>query len=311
MKQRDGWVARLFPNGGKHPAKGVNACDVDVIAPCAWAAGATHIGRLRKNNEDGFLCAPERSLFIVADGVGGHAAGEQASAAAISHLDAFFSPDKLTAGSLNCANAAEQLIRDALCQAHVAVLALAKDHPDWAGMGSTAVVAVIQSGVLTVGNVGDSRLYLLRDESLQILTRDHSMAAVLLEQGQLSIEEARSPRFRNQLTQVLGISRSIDPATCRAVIQPGDRLVLCSDGLWDMLDDNEIARVSVQHDEPVEAVEALIRAANAAGGKDNITAILISISKEMCSIADPVVWNADEDDAGSATAAAQVKYIAR
>jgi protein phosphatase len=159
---------------------------------------------------------------------------------------------------------------------------------------------VLDGARLHVSNLGDSRAYAIRGrdrpedpphgrraggtptggDDIKLLTKDHSVAAALMDQGQLTPEQARMHPLRNHLTASLGIPQPVTPAYVSVAVQPGDRIVLCSDGLWDMLSDAEIADLSIAHSDPREAVKALISAANAAGGLDNITVIVVAVGAE-------------------------------
>ena len=277
---------------------------VEAIAPaqletrgCAWAAGASDQGRNRPNNEDDFLLSPERCLFIVCDGMGGHAAGEVASGEAIEALDELLPAESLARALAAGDESVESLLREALQQANERMVALGQKNSSWAGMASTAVIGVLHGTRLHVSNLGDSRAYRVRGfdfaqpgptpssvegrgDQITLLTRDHSVAAALVDQGQLTPEQARMHPLRNHLTASLGIPQPVTPAYTCVAVQPGDRIVLCSDGLWDMLSDAEIAHLSIGHPDPHEAVKALISAANAAGGLDNITVIVVAVGAE-------------------------------
>ncbi|RYG70517.1 serine/threonine-protein phosphatase [bacterium] len=240
-----------------------------------WFWGRSDRGLVRGNNEDRFWLDGERHLFIVADGMGGHAAGEEASRIAIEALNQFFAADAIEAA--RSGGHFPELLRAALGHANDAVLQTSQTRSEWSGMGSTAVVALLQDGHLHLANAGDSRAYLLRGDKIHLLSRDHSVAAALAEQNHIAREEVRTHPLRNRLTVCLGIEVNIEPHLSRIALQPEDRLLLCSDGLWDMLSDEEIARLWRQYPDAKVAVDALIAAANAAGGKDNITVVALNI----------------------------------
>ncbi|RYX85673.1 Stp1/IreP family PP2C-type Ser/Thr phosphatase [bacterium] len=233
-----------------------------------WFYGDTHTGQVRTNNEDRFLCDEARGLFIVADGMGGHAAGEEASRIVLATLSNVLTPDVLSAPSPHKA------LADVLQTANNEVIRQSESNFQWRGMGSTVVVASLQDDTLYTANVGDSRAYVLREGRLHQISRDHSVAAGLAEQNQIKREEIRTHVLRNRLTMCLGIEEQIMPDTLRLDLQHGDCVLLCSDGLWDMLADEEITHLLQLYQAPPEAVKALIQAANEAGGKDNITAIV-------------------------------------
>lgn len=242
---------------------------------CAWAFGGSDIGLVRPDNEDAWLCDPERGLFIVADGMGGHVAGERASHLAIETLDATLSAEHLRAACAEGEEAVRTLLCDAMVQTNAAILQLADEHPEWSGMGTTAVIAVLDGQRLYVANVGDSRAYLVHGERAVSLTRDHSVAAMLVANDMLDRAEMREHPLRNRLTMVLGADYPLDPAFIAQTLQPGERIILCSDGLWDMLEDSDIAQIVYYSANPREAAYSLITAADDAGGRDNTTVVAL------------------------------------
>ncbi len=242
---------------------------------CAWAAGGSDRGRHRPNNEDDLLCSCERHLFIVCDGMGGHAAGEVASREAIKALDELLRAERLGQALAAGEESTKGLLHEALQQANDRVVSLGQENPSWSGMASTAVIAVLDGRRLSVANLGDSRAYLVRDDDIRLLTKDHSVAAALMEQGQITPEQVRLHPLRNHLTLSLGIPQAVAPAYSSVEVNSGDRIVLCSDGLWDMLTDAEIAQMATARSDPHETAKTLISAANAAGGLDNITVIVV------------------------------------
>ncbi|MCX7967319.1 MAG: Stp1/IreP family PP2C-type Ser/Thr phosphatase [Armatimonadetes bacterium] len=238
------------------------------------AAGGTDIGRRREQNEDAFLCLPERNVFIVADGMGGEAAGEVASKIAIEVLQAYLT-DEAIEEALNSGPSLEPLYQTVLERANQTILETARSHPGWERMGTTVVVGVVRNGVIYLCNLGDSRAYLVRDGKASVLTRDHSTVMALVEAGYIRPEEARKHPLRNELTACLGMNKRLQPGYYALRLRSGDRIVLCSDGLWDMVSDEEIGHIVSKHEEPEKAVEELIAEANRAGGHDNITVIVI------------------------------------
>ncbi|BCM91950.1 protein phosphatase PrpC [Abditibacteriota bacterium] len=233
-----------------------------------WCYGDTHTGQVRTNNEDRFFCDEARGLFIVADGMGGHAAGEEASRIVIDTLVGALSAATLSSPS------PQKILEEVLGQANGEVIRQSENNFQWRGMGSTAVVAALDGTTLYSANVGDSRAYVLREGRLHQISRDHSVAAVMAEQNHIKREEVRTHALRNRLTMCLGIEEQILPDTLRLDLQCDDCVLLCSDGLWDMLPDEEIRHLLQLYPVPQEAVKALIQAANEAGGQDNITAIV-------------------------------------
>lgn len=249
---------------------------VSIIGDCAWAAGGSDAGSTRANNEDALLLDPARRLFVIADGMGGHAAGEQASALVIRELDRRLTADKLQAALAEGEEAVQALLTATFTETNAEILAFAEEHPDLAGLGATAVLGLLDgNNRLYVANIGDSRAYHLRGETATILTRDHSMAALLMEEQGLSADDVRGTKLRNHLTMVLGSEEELAPAYSTCQLQRGERVVLCTDGLWDMLQDDDIAQIVYYSATPREAVYSLIAAADTEGGLDNITAIVI------------------------------------
>jgi len=251
----------------------MNGPTVD-FGKCRWAAGGSDIGQERPDNEDAWLCDHGRGLFVVADGMGGHAAGEQASAIAIRVLHEELSCEKLTAAVAEGEEAMKALFYTALTAADAAILHATEEHPKWKGMGTTAVIAYLDGNRLYIANVGDSRAYLLRGSRPTLLTQDHSIAGMLVQEGVITPDAVREHPHRNELTMTLGIAQELDPAFAVHELQSGDRLLLCTDGLWDMLDEHDIAQIVHFSATPHEAVYALIAAADDEGGYDNITVVV-------------------------------------
>ena len=231
-----------------------------------WAGG-THVGRVRPNNEDAFYPehdggASDRLLAAVADGMGGHTGGEVASRTAVA-----------------CAVNTEGSPRDRIEAANQAVMTAVLDAPDLAGMGTTFTLAQLDpGGRLTLGHVGDSRAYLLRGGRLDQLTTDDNMAQELVEGGEITKEEARGHPHSSWLTQALGFEDNLDVEVRLVDLEAGDRLMLCSDGLHGMLPDGEIGRL-LGKGTPSDAVWGLIEAANLAGGRDNITVMVVDAAE--------------------------------
>jgi len=263
------------------------------------ASGLTDPGLVRSKNEDHFLVAElSRTLqirqtsldqatkfrsrsrghvLLVADGMGGHAAGEVASALTVETVEAFV-VDLLRRFSNLQANDESGVLadlREAVRQADARIFEEAEQHPELAGMGTTLTLAFISGRRLFVIHAGDSRCYLCRDGELQRLTEDHTVTAELVRRGALSPEEARRHPHRHVVTNVLGGGHAgVRVEVRRAELEAGDGLLLCSDGLTDMLDDGRIAAILTAESEPEAACRLLVEAANAAGGKDNITAVV-------------------------------------
>jgi PPM family protein phosphatase len=228
--------------------------------------GATDTGNVRTSNQDQLFA--EGDLVAVADGMGGHAAGEVASRLAVDVLRDTFDADPTADGLLAAVVAANQ-----------AVWERSEAEPGLRGMGTTiAAVALVAGKALAVVNVGDSRAYLLQDGRLRQLTADHSLVAELVRAGAISEDEARTHPRRNVLTQVLGMGPDVEPHVALAEPVRGDRLLLCSDGLFNELDDDRIAAILAEVPEPAGAAARLVDEANGAGGADNITALVLDIA---------------------------------
>ncbi len=236
--------------------------------------GATHVGRKRKGNEDFFLIHLEKNLFIAADGMGGHNAGEVASLNAAKHINQYFSFKALSeiAGD---GDQIRQRMLDSVAGANRKLREMSRVNKAYRGMGCTVVMGLIEGDDLHLCHVGDSRAYLCNRSGIQLLTTDHSFVMGLVAAGKMTPEEARRSNLKNELTQAIGAVQTIKPDYNCYRLQGGDRLLLCSDGLWDMLSDEEIYRVTKKN-RPAKAIcEELIEKANAAGGKDNITTVLV------------------------------------
>lgn len=234
-----------------------------------WAA-ATDPGRVRGHNEDALWPRPEDGraargeaaghfLAAVADGMGGHVAGEVASRLAV---EAAVAADGDAVARVRAANEA--------------VFATSLDRPRLAGMGTTLTLALFSEEGVEIGHIGDSRAYLCRRGELGQLTRDHSLVAEMVASGEIQPEEAAAHPFRSVITRALGMESGVAVDRVERDLQPGDRCLLCSDGLNTMLDHDEIAALLAEPDAPAAAA-ALIRAANRAGGLDNITVVLVDV----------------------------------
>lgn len=229
------------------------------------AAGVTNTGQLREINEDSFLVDNHQRLFAVADGMGGHQAGEVASATAVE--------------ALRAAIASGRAINDAISDANVAVFEKAVDDPGLEGMGTTmtALVAPSFGDQLLIGHVGDSRGYLLRDGELSRLTDDHSLVEELVREGRLTPEQAEVHPQRAIITRALGVDDHVEVDVYTITVRTGDRIVLCSDGLTTMVRDRDVERMARAGNPPQRIAEELIEAANQAGGEDNITVVVVDV----------------------------------
>ncbi len=230
-------------------------------------SGRTDTGRVRENNEDTFALVPEIGLSVLADGMGGHAAGEVASRLAVDTLTRELPTHLRTLPAL-------QALLQAITEANNAVFTAAARDPAHAGMGTTLVVALFEAATVHIAHIGDSRAYRLRSGQLDRLTQDHTLAQEWVTRGSLSPEAARVSPYRNVLTRAVGTEAEVQPILQEAAAAPEDIYLLCSDGLTDMLTDATIERLLIEQMDLARAAEHLIEAANAAGGVDNVTVVL-------------------------------------
>jgi serine/threonine protein phosphatase PrpC len=246
------------------------------------AFGRTDVGRRRKINEDSFLVSPEASLFAVCDGMGGHNAGEVASRMAIDTIAGFVErsgvekeitwPWGLDGEISFDANRLKTAIRLANAQ----VFQAADNREDLTGMGTTVVAALVSGQAMTIGSAGDSRCYLVRDDRLVQLTRDDSWVSAAVGEGILNSDDVERHPLRNVITKAVGARDSIDLDVVEHRLEPGDIVLLCSDGLHGMLNDHELQKLLLPPLESLEETAAsLIDAANEAGGRDNVTVVLL------------------------------------
>ena len=235
------------------------------------AFGGTHTGRVRAGNEDSYLVGD--AVHAVADGMGGHQAGEIASDAALEPLrvldvDALGGPDEVS-----------EALATAIHEANTIVVERASNDPQLEGMGTTLTAVAIRDGQLHVAHVGDSRAYLLRDaEDMSQLTTDHTLVERLVREGRLSRDEAASHPQRNVITRAIGHETTVEVEVLPPItLHDGDQVLLCSDGLSGPVDDARIASILAETTDGDEAIAALLAQANAEGGPDNITAVLIRV----------------------------------
>lgn len=246
------------------------------------AFGLTHVGRQRQHNEDAFLVEDDAKLFLVADGMGGHAAGEIASRIAVDSISEFILHTKEDDGTWPHAydeslKRSTNRLMAAVRMANTRVLEAMRKDARLRGMGTTVVACLADDGnVMSVAHVGDSRAYLIRDNNLNRITNDHSWVFEQVQAGMLTEAEAEKHPLRNVITRALGGALQVSPDASEVETRPGDVFLLCSDGLTGMVPEDEILRVVTQnHDDLEAACEKLIETANERGGLDNITAILV------------------------------------
>lgn len=244
------------------------------------AFGLTDVGRRRESNQDSLLVAPERGLYAVADGMGGHAAGEVASHIAIEALSEVLQDNAFGQEEVDAGRAAGRL-QDAFIEGNQRICDSVVTRGEWRGMGTTIVALVTLKDRAVIGHVGDSRAYLLRNGTLRRLTNDHSWVSEQVRMGLMTDEEAHRHPMRNIVTRALGNRPALDVEINEADVLPSDVFLLCSDGLNSMLTDREIFETLQEHrSDPELACRRLVDAANKKGGEDNITVIVCSLLGE-------------------------------
>ena len=233
----------------------------------------TDVGMIRAGNEDNFFAGTNgaRGLFVVADGMGGHAAGEVASEMCVRILQRellqveFAPPD------------ATQLLAESLRRANRAIFERTQVEVDKQGMGTTASVLLLVDGRYLIGQIGDSRVYLLRDGTLRQLTKDHSYVQEQVDAGFLTPEQAKYHPYSNVITRCVGASEGVEPDVYEGEVRSGDLFLVASDGLTGMVDDRRMQQLLIARTVPSRMVDALIAEANGRGGLDNITAIVVQV----------------------------------
>ena len=244
------------------------------------AFGLSHVGRQRQHNEDSFLVERDARLFLVADGMGGHAAGEIASRIAVDSISEFILHTVEEDGTWphgydDQLKRSTNRLMAALKIANSRVIEAMKKDARLRGMGTTVVSALVDGGTISFAHVGDSRAYLIRDSQMLRVTNDHSWVFEQVQAGMLTEEEAERHPLRNVITRALGGASSVVPDASEIECKPGDVYLLCSDGLTGMLPDEDILRLVVQSDGIEDACRGLIECANERGGYDNVTAVLV------------------------------------
>lgn len=230
-------------------------------------AAETNKGKIRKNNEDSYLATGK--VFAVADGMGGHQAGEIASRIAVDILkDA--QEDLLSKDT-------EVLLKESFSKVNSVIFQKAEKNAELKGMGTTLTVAVIKPNQVLLGHAGDSRVYLLDESNFSLLTEDHSLVAQMVKEGQISKSEAEDHPMKSMITRALGAGKQIEVDTGSVEVKSGNKLLLATDGLTNMLTDEEIASAVKLGTAPKKICHNLVKMANRKGGTDNITTVLIEI----------------------------------
>jgi protein phosphatase len=237
------------------------------------AAASTNVGRKRRLNEDRYALAPDLGLYLVADGMGGHTAGQVASELA---AEAALRAVRTLQGA--SASLAEKL-RYAVISANREIYQTGRARPELAGMGTTLVALLAGEGRAALAHVGDSRAYRVRGGRIRQLTDDHSVVGELLRRREISADAARDHPHRHVLTRALGVRPAVEPDLAELSPEPGDVFLLCSDGLTLHVEDDEIALTVAREPDPEACVERLVELANARGGEDNITVLVLRWEK--------------------------------
>ena len=240
-------------------------------------AGLSDVGRVRPENEDRWFADSEQGLFLVADGVGGAAAGGLAAEAVVEVLPPLLRKKLGRIERVRDPEAVQRVV-EALVELSNRLRQESEARPGMAGTGSTVVLALIRDDHALVAHMGDSRAYLARGRRLERLTRDHSLVQLLVECGEVDPARAATHPARGQLTRFVGMPDEPLPEARLVKLAPGDRLLLCSDGLTGMLDDRRLAAILARELVAADACRHLVEAANEAGGKDNITVVIVTIS---------------------------------
>ena len=250
-------------------------------------ASCTDPGMVRAHNEDSIASDGEKGLVVLADGMGGYNAGEVASGMAttvlITELQQLL--DKRTPYETDVESGqllAHQLLHDQIAKANTSIYQAAQSQPQYAGMGTTLVVALFYDNRMTVAHIGDSRLYRLRGEDFMQITRDHSLLQEQLDSGLITPEEAKLSQNKNLVTRALGIDPIVEPEIHDFETQPGDIYLLCSDGLCDMVSDEDIGLALQTLSSNLKlCAQHLVQTANDNGGRDNISVILVRVLRDF------------------------------
>ena len=256
------------------------------LAQVLEIASCTDPGMVRSHNEDSIATDAANGLVVLADGMGGYNAGEVASGMATSVIVSEMrqvlestQPNQIDPRTNQ--TIAARLVREQVLRANSSIYQAAQNQPQYAGMGTTLVVALFYDNRVLVAHLGDSRLYLLREGALRQLTRDHSLLQEQIDSGLLTAEQAKNAQHKNLVTKALGIDPSVEPEIHEYQTRPGDLYLVCSDGLCDMVEDNEISMALQALGGNLKlAAQQLVQMANDNGGRDNVSVILVRILRE-------------------------------
>jgi protein phosphatase len=249
-------------------------------------ASSTDPGMVRSHNEDSVAADAANGLVVLADGMGGYNAGEVASGMATTVIITEMQQSLLKAQPHEIdpktnQQIAGRLVREQVMKANTSIYQAAQSQPQYAGMGTTLVVCLFYDNKVLVAHLGDSRLYMLRDGKFRQVTRDHSLLQEQIDSGLISPEQAKNAQHKNLVTKALGIDPSVEPEIHEYPVQAGDIYLLCSDGLCDMVDDEDIGMaVQTFGNNLTMAASHLVQMANDNGGRDNVSVILVRVLRE-------------------------------
>jgi serine/threonine protein phosphatase PrpC len=233
----------------------------------------THSGMVRTHNEDAVFTQLDVGLAILADGMGGYNAGEVASGMATAVIGA-----ELAQGLQEAKHGVSQLLESVIGRANSAIYQAAESQPQYSGMGTTLVMAVFRDNHISVAHIGDSRMYRLRDGAFECVTRDHSLLQEQIDSGMITEEDARRSQNKNLVTRALGVDPEVEPEIHTYEVVPGDVYLFCSDGLNDMVENDDIALTLQALSANLDlAAEQLVQMANDNGGRDNVSVILVRV----------------------------------
>lgn len=239
----------------------------------------TDPGRARDNNEDSVAFDEEALVAVLADGMGGYNAGEIASGMATAFIKSELSRWLIEAGAIAQPKEIRRAMEICVDNANLAIYNSANANPAFAGMGTTLVLGVFKEGRLLVGHIGDSRCYRLRSNSLEQITKDHSLLQEQIDAGLITQDQAAVSPIKNLVTRALGVEQAVMLEVNEFSVEPGDLYLMCSDGLSDMVTDEVIARIAGEASGLDQIAGHLVSAANENGGKDNISVLMIAVNE--------------------------------
>lgn len=253
--------------------------NVRLEIPPLRAAALSHVGKVREKNEDACVALPERGVFVVSDGIGGQPGGDVASKIVVEVLPGLLE-ERLEAAQPEDLDDVTHVVREAVVDLSTQVQQQAADQPGLSGMGATLVAALVLDDHVAIASLGDSRVYRYRHPTLVQLTADHSIVGILLRGGEITPEEVEDHPAKGRVSRFVGMQGEVLPDVVTVDLAPGDRLLLCSDGLSGQVDDDAMAEILACEPSCEEACKRLIEAALDAGGPDNITALVADRKEE-------------------------------